>query len=74
MVTLLRTAVLALLRYAGQPSLAAAQRDLALHPAGILELFHDVAQALAIRARSPTLHSLPHRPADAPLALRRCAS
>lgn len=52
-VALLRTAVLALLPYAGAPSLAAAQRDLALHPTAVLDLFRSIARALAARAHSP---------------------
>lgn len=46
-VALLRTTVLALLRHTGAPSLAAAQRDLALHPAGILALFTRLVRRLA---------------------------
>ena len=64
---LLRTAVLALLPHAGAPSLAAAQRDLALHPTGVLDLFHTIVQALAARARSTPapaqLHVVPATPA-----------
>jgi len=73
-VAVLRTAVLALLRSADAPSLAAAQRGLALHPTGVLDLFHRLAQALATRPRAPALHRLSPRPAAAPPALRRCAS
>ncbi len=49
---LLRTAVLALLPYVGASSLAAAQRDLALHPTGVLDLFRTIVQTLAARAHS----------------------
>ena len=73
-VALLRTAVLALLHHANAPSLAAAQRDLALHPAGVLHLFQRLARTLATQARSPTLRCLPPGPAEAPLALTRRAS
>lgn len=49
-VALLRTAVLELLRYVDAPSLAAAQRDLALRPDAALGLFRDLAHARARRA------------------------
>lgn len=62
-VALLRTAVLALLPSAGAPSLAAAQRDLTLHPTAVLDLFRAIARALAARAHSapaqPRLHATP---------------
>lgn len=64
---LLRTAVLALLPHVGATSLAAAQRDLALHPPRTLNLFHDLTHALALAARRTPLLHLPGR-AHAPLA------
>jgi len=71
-VALLRTAVLALLRHTGAASLAVAQRDLALHPAGFLALFTDLARRLtaapASRPSSARLRLLPqpHRPLRRP--------
>lgn len=73
-VALLRTAVLALLRHADAPSLAAAQRDLALHPAGVLDLFRGIAQTLAHRGRSTSLRRLRSQPRVAPLTARAQAS
>lgn len=77
-VALLRTAVLALLRHTGAASLAAAQRDLALHPAGVLALFIGLARRLATgpasRPSSARLRLLP-RPQTQPPSLRpACAS
>lgn len=71
-VALLRTAVLALLRHTGAASLTVAQRDLALHPAGVLALFTDLARRLtaapASRPSSARLRFLPqaHRPSPRP--------
>lgn len=71
-VALLRTAVLALLRHADAPSLAAAQRDLALHPTRVLTLFHSIAHSLAVRARSaPPQAPLHVAPARQPALARR---
>jgi hypothetical protein len=69
-VALLRTAVLALLRHTGAASLAAAQRDLALHPAGVLTLFTDLARRLASAVPPgpvPSPLRLLPRPAPSPL-------
>jgi len=77
-VALLRTTVLALLRHTATSSLAAAQRDLALHPAGILVLFTDLARRLATgRASRPSsvrLRLLPHSAAPHPPLRPACAS
>lgn len=63
-VALLRTTVLALLRHTGATSLAAAQRDLALHPAGILALFTRLVRRLATAPSTTAppvrLRLLPH--------------
>lgn len=63
-VALLRTAVLALLRHTATTSLAAAQRDLALHPTGVLALFTRLARRLATAPHATTapvrLRLLPH--------------
>lgn len=48
----LRTAVLALLPQVGAASLAAAQRDLALHPTGVLALFQYLARRLTARTHA----------------------
>lgn len=70
----LRTTVLALLPPVGAASLAAAQRDLALHPAGVLALFQHLAQALTARTHAPArLRPAACPPAGPPLA-RRLAS
>lgn len=69
----LRTAVLALLRHADAPSLAAAQRDLALHPGAVPRLFRGI--ALALRAASAPPRRLPlRRPATPPTACAKQAS
>lgn len=64
-VAVLRTAVLALLRHTATSSLAAAQRDLAFHPAGVLALFTGLARRLTAvpvsRPSASRLRLLPQR-------------